>query len=155
MKSDRYIVVLSVLLAVIYFYAVEQIPSRDIGDPLGPKAIPRILGVLLLVAAGLLLLEMRLARKLQSPPGDERQLQDRGHVRLVAAIIALTLLYFAVFQWLGYALATAAYLLALMGYFNRGRWTSNVLTSGLFSFGSYLLFTKVFGAQLASGLLPF
>ena len=36
-----------------------------------------------------------------------------------------------------------------------GLFVANASTSVLFSFGSYLLFTRVFGAQLAAGILPF
>ena len=155
MKGDRAIVVCSICLAAVYFYAIEQIPVRDIGDPVGPKAIPRLLGGLLLLTVGLLLLEMRLAGK-KAPVTD--QATAAGGSRdawVVSGVVVLTLLYFAVFEWLGYALATTIYLTILMGFFNRPHWNINVLTATLFSFGSYLLFTKLFGAQLAQGVLPF
>ena len=156
MKSDRVIVVCSILLAIVYFYAIEQIPVRDIGDPLGPKAIPRILGVFLLVTAGMLMLEMRLTRtKFPIPEEGEAAPEGWRHYLVVGAVVLLTLLYFVVFERLGYALATTVYLYALMAYFNCGRWKTNMLTATLFSFVSYLLFTKLFGAQLAPGILPF
>ena len=63
MKTDRIVVVCAVLLAAVYFYATEQIPTLQIGDPMGAKAIPRLLGIALLVSAGLLWLESRLATK--------------------------------------------------------------------------------------------
>ena len=56
---------------------------------------------------------------------------------------------------LGYAIATSIYLLALTAYFNPGRWLANASTALLFSFASYLAFTRIFGAQLAAGVLPF
>lgn len=155
MKADRAIVVCSVLLAAVYFYAIEQIPSREIGDPLGAKAIPRILGVFLLLSAGLLMLEMRLARKNDQVTEEGGALEDGRHYLVVGTVVILTLLYFAVFERLGYAVATSIYLNGLMAFFNRGRWKANILTSTLFSFGSYILFTKLFGAQLAPGILAF
>ena len=42
-----------------------------------------------------------------------------------------------------------------MAYFNRGRWVMNVLSAVLFSLGSYLAFTRLFGSTLPSGILPF
>ena len=66
-----------------------------------------------------------------------------------------TALYFATFEWLGYAISTSIYLLALMAYFRRGRWMSNGLTSVLYSFGSYLIFTKLLLVSLPAGFLPF
>jgi len=153
-KSDRAIIVCSVLLAALYFFATEQIPTRDIGDPLGPKAIPRILGVILLFSVGMLVLEMVLAKRNGDVKQDEETPEDWGHSWVVGGIVVLTILYFLAFELLGYAISTSIYLLVLTSYFNRGRWTMNVLTSILFSFASYLMFTKLFGAQLAPGLLP-
>lgn len=147
--------VCSICLAAVYFYAIEQIPVRDIGDPVGPKAIPRVLGALLLLTVGLLMLEMKLARK-NAPVTEEHRAPDGyRHYFVIASVVILTLLYFAVFERLGYAVATTIYLSFLVAYFNRGRWMANLLTVTLFSFGSYLLFTKLFGAQLAPGVLPF
>jgi putative tricarboxylic transport membrane protein len=60
-----------------------------------------------------------------------------------------------VFESLGYVIATSIYLLVLMAYFNRGKWVANVLTSVLFSIGSYVMFVKLLGVSLAPGILPF
>ncbi|MEO7152259.1 MAG: tripartite tricarboxylate transporter TctB family protein [Burkholderiaceae bacterium] len=160
MKSDRYVIAGALLLAAVYFYATEQIPTLQIGDPMGAKAIPRLLGVVLLVSAGLLWLEMRLAAREPTPgatPGapDDAAPATQSHWPVVAGVVAWTALYFAAFETLGYALATSVYLIALTAYFNPGRWLANVSTSVLFSVVSYLAFTRLFGAQLAPGLLPF
>lgn len=157
MNADRAIMVCSVVLAAVYFYAIEQIPVRAIGDPLGPKAIPRILGVLLLISAGLLWLETRLSTKAEQASGRETPSGHRepANLAVVGAVVVLTVVYFAVFELLGYALATTGYLAVLMAYFNRGRWLVNLSTAVGFSFGSYLLFSRLFGAQLARGILPF
>jgi len=64
-------------------------------------------------------------------------------------------LYLAVFEWLGYAIATSIYLLILMAYFHRGKWTSNILTSVLYSFISYWMFSRLLGVSLPRGILPF
>lgn len=155
MKSDRVVVVCAVLLASVYFYATEQIPNLQIGDPMGAKAIPRLLGIALLVSAGLLWLESRAAARKSVPSAGAEGPAFRREWMVVAAVVAWTALYFLVFERLGYALATSVYLLALMAWFNRGRWTMNVLTAVLFSFASYLAFTRLFGAALAPGILPF
>ncbi len=160
MKSDRYVIIGAVLLAAVYFYATEQIPTLQIGDPMGAKAIPRLLGVVLLVSAGLLWLEMRLSareptrRALPTDP-DAAPPAPTSHLPVVAGVVAWTAAYLAAFETLGYAVATSIYLIGLTAYFNRGRWLANVSTSVLFSFVSYLAFTRLFGAQLARGLLPF
>ena len=167
MKSDRYVIGGAVLLAAVYFYATEQIPTLAIGDPMGAKAIPRLLGVVLLVSAGLLWLEQRLAARRDVPTlpplepqragadGSATPPAGRSHLLVVGAVVLWTALYFVAFERLGYALATSIYLLGLTACFNPGRWLANVATSVLFSFASYLAFTRIFGAQLPAGVLPF
>ena len=58
MIADRVIFACIIVVAAVYFYATAQIPTLDIGDPLGPKAFPRLLGVCLLLTGALLLFEM-------------------------------------------------------------------------------------------------
>ncbi len=54
-----------------------------------------------------------------------------------------TAVYFAVFEWLGYIISTAVYLIVLTAYFNRGKWIANILTSVLFGIGGYVMFSKL------------
>jgi putative tricarboxylic transport membrane protein len=152
--ADRVIFVCTLVLAGVYFYATEQLPSLEIGDPLGPKAFPRLLGVGLVITAIALLVEILRARK-TAPAAPKTEPSQRVAQWVVGAAAAWTLLYFLVFEWLGYVIATSVYLLVLTSYFNRGKWVANVLTSVLFSLGSYLMFTKLLGVTLAPGILPF
>ena len=176
MIADRVIFVLILVLAGVYFWATQQIPSLEIGDPLGPKAFPRLLGVALLVTAALLAGEMWKARHEKPPPAQAETKVDHAVVAsrggyggplwgahagtkveylTVAGIAVWTGLYFVLFEPLGYMIATTAYLLGLTICFNRGKWISNVSTSILFPVISYLLFTKALGVNLARGILPF
>ncbi|MFN7087966.1 MAG: tripartite tricarboxylate transporter TctB family protein [Burkholderiales bacterium] len=152
--ADRLIFVCTLVLAAVYFYATAQIPVPEIGDPLGPKAFPRLLGVGLLIAAAMLLVEILRTRKI-APSGEARARRDWRAVAVVAGAVVWTGAYFTLFEWLGYAVATSIYLLALTACFNRGKWVANVLTSVLFSFISYLVFTRLLNVTLARGILPF
>jgi putative tricarboxylic transport membrane protein len=164
--ADRVIFVCTLLLAGVYFYATEQLPSLEIGDPLGPKAFPRLLVIALVITAIILLLEI--LRKPKTAPAavavavagagagaGAADPRERGAKLVVAGAAIWTLLYFLVFETLGFVVATTIYLLVLMAYFNRGKWVANVLTAVLFSLGSYLMFTQLLGVTLARGILPF
>ena len=155
--ADRVIFVCILILAGIYFWATEQLPSLEIGDPLGPKAFPRLLGIALLVTAAVLLFEIIRGRK--PPPASSvtapKAAPGQTSVAIVAGVSVWTFLFFLVFEALGYVIAATLYLLALTFFFHRGKWKTNVLTSVLFSLVSYLLFTKVLGVNLARGILPF
>lgn len=153
--ADRVIFVCTLILAGVYFYATEKLPSLEIGDPLGPKAFPRLLGVLLVITAIILLFEMIRGRKVVTTDVPSRGPSTRGSHTVVAAVALWTFVYFLVFEFLGYVLSTSIYLLVLMVYFHKNKWTSNVLTAVLFSVISYLMFTKLLGVNLARGILPF
>lgn len=152
--TDRIIFVCTLLLAGVYFWATAQIPSLELGDPLGPKAFPRMLGVGLLIAAAMLLAEILRDRKTAKAAGTEAMKWERHHW-VVVAVAAWTALYVALFEPLGYMLATLIFLAGLTGYFNRGRHLMNVLTCVLFVIISYVAFTKLLGVNLARGIIPF
>jgi putative tricarboxylic transport membrane protein len=153
--ADRVIFVCTLILAGVYFYATEQLPSLEIGDPLGPKAFPRLLGIGLVITAIVLLVEILRGRKATPSVTPPKGPSSRGAQLIVAAVVVWTFLYFVVFEPLGYILSTTTYLLVLTGYFNRGKWVANVLTSALFSLVSYLMFVKLLGVNLPPGILPF
>lgn len=154
--ADRIIFVCTLLLAGVYFWATAQIPSLELGDPLGPKAFPRMLGVGLLIGAAMLLAEILRDRK-KPKPADAEAAPKRieSHHWVVVAVVAWTALYVALFEPLGFLLATTAYLLGLTSCFNRGRHLMNVLTCVLFTAISYFAFTQLLGVNLARGILPF
>ena len=152
MMIDRIIGALMLLLAAIYLYATAQIPTLEIGDPLGPKAFPILLGIALILAAILLLIE---TLKTGSAPAAGAAPEDRRHLWLIGGVTLWTALYFGVFDRAGYLVSTVVYLLVLTAVFNRGKWLANVLTSVLFAVGSYVLFVKILGVTLPTGVLSF
>ena len=83
MLTDKVIFVATLILAAVYFYATSQIPSLEIGDPLGPKAFPRLLGIGLLITAGILLMEILRARK-APPEADPNAVEHSAHRSLPA-----------------------------------------------------------------------
>jgi putative tricarboxylic transport membrane protein len=152
--TDRVIFVCTIVVAVVYLVATSHIPTLEIGDPLGPKAFPRLLGIGLLIAAGLLFLETWKDRDQQKPPAGGAATLDLRHLRVLAAVVVWTGVYYVVFERAGYIVASTVYLYALMAWFNRGKWLVNALSAVLFSASSYLLFVKL-DVNLPRGILPF
>ena len=154
--ADRVIFVCTLVLAGVYFYATERLPSLEIGDPLGPKAFPRLLTVALVITGVVLLLEiLRAPKTATAPAATPAEPGERSTHVLVALVVVWTFLYFLVFEALGFVVATALYLAVLMCYFNKGKWVTNIATAVLFSLGSYMMFTMLLGVNLARGILPF
>jgi putative tricarboxylic transport membrane protein len=151
--SDHIVLLLMLVLAAAYFFATEQIAELQMGDPLGPKAFPRILVVALLISAGMLFFEIRGKR---SSTQEESLSSHAGpaHFILLSLIVAWTFIYFALFETLGYVIATTIFLLALTTYFNRGKWVANILSCTLFTVATYEIF-RFLGVFLPKGLLPY
>ncbi len=154
MMTDRVIFVCTLIVAAVYLYATTLIPSLEIGDPLGPKAFPRLLGIGLIIAAGFLLVEMLKDSKSRSPEPEKTEPGDSRHLWILGGVVAWTGLYYAALQTLGYVVDSAIYLFVLMAWFNRGKWVANGLTAVLYSVLSYIMFVKL-DVNLPKGILPF
>lgn len=159
--TEKVIVACALLLTAIYAYMTEQITTLPFGDPLGPKAFPRILTAAMIIGVILLLFEM-LFSKTSDAAADTRSdgRSDEGGKPaldtkwIVAATIAFTGLYFFLFEPLGFVLSTSAYLLAMTMYFNRGKVVANAAVSLLLPIACNLIFSRLLGVELARGILP-
>lgn len=154
MMADRVIFVCTIVIAAVYFYATTLIPTLEIGDPLGPKAFPRLLGVCLLIGAALLFIEMWKDRKAAAPRPAAAAPTDLRHLWALAGVTAWTTAFYMIFERAGYIVATSVYLLVLMAWFNRGKWIANVVSAVLFSILSYIMFLKL-DVRLPPGILTF
>jgi putative tricarboxylic transport membrane protein len=153
--ADRIILVFILVLTGVYFWATSQIPTLEIGDPLGPKAFPRLLGAGMLLTAVMLLAEIIKERK-TAPSTEVPAPGERSQWRVIIAVTLGTFVFFVSFEFLGYMISVTAYLLAMTYFFNKnGRWMTNGLTSVIYGVGSYFIFTQALGVNLPRGLLPF
>jgi putative tricarboxylic transport membrane protein len=153
--ADRIILVFILVLTGVYFWATSQIPTLEIGDPLGPKAFPRLLGAGMLLTAVMLLAEIIKERK-TAPSTEAPAPGERSQWRVIIAVTLGTFVFFVSFEFLGYMISVTAYLLAMTYFFNKnGRWMTNGLTSVIYGVGSYFIFTQALGVNLPRGLLPF
>ncbi len=77
----------------------------------------------------------------------------REGARLVG-VVAVTFLYPAVLVPLGYLVATAVVMAALLALYNPGRWLANVAVGAGFSLASYYVFHVLLGVYMPRGLFP-
>lgn len=159
---DKAIVACAVVLAAWYAWMTEQVTVLPFGDPLGPRAFPRILTAALLISVLLLLCEMLFSRagkksehvlEAATPAGDASE-NGRDTRWVVAATVAVTALYFFLFEPLGFVISSSTYLLAMTMYFNPGRKVANALVSLLLPVTCYLIFSHLLGVDLARGIFP-
>jgi putative tricarboxylic transport membrane protein len=163
-RIERCLPVLTLAVAGLYLYFTEQIGEIGMTLPISGKVFPRLLSAALCIGAVLWFVE---TLRSEPTPGSSDSNSPttpkktdlpntgdgQGHWWVVAVVVLWTALLYVVFQPLGYVLATTAYLLPLMIYFNRGRWLANVTTAVLFSAGTYYLFAHLLSVPLPAGVL--
>ena len=144
------------VLAAVYMFLTYRLPVSDIGDPIGPRLFPFLVGIGLACSGVLVFLEAIKSasdrKQAEKSPGESRK---SGHPIVLAGVIAWVFAYFALFEWLGFALACSIFLLGFLAFFNRGKWVQNFFTAVCFSFGTYFIFNQFLGLRLAPGLLPY
>jgi len=154
MVTDRVILICTIVIAAIYLYATTLIPTLEIGDPLGPKAFPRLIGAAMLMAAVMLAIEMwkERAKPVARKPGDAPF--DPAVLKVLGAVTVWTGVFYGTLEPLGFIVATSIFLIPLTAWFNRGKWMANVISSIAFSALTYWLFVAL-DVRLPKGILPF
>jgi putative tricarboxylic transport membrane protein len=149
--AERVLAACTLVLAAGYLYATSTLPSFEFGDPLGPRAFPVLLGVLLAIAGVLLAIESWRPRPL--PPGEVPR--GASHPRAVAGVAIASVAFFALLEPLGYLVAITLYLFGTIWWLHGRRPFLCLTIAVLFAVGSYALFVKALGVSLAKGWLHF
>ncbi|MEZ5932947.1 MAG: tripartite tricarboxylate transporter TctB family protein [Alphaproteobacteria bacterium] len=142
--SDRIFGAIGLLLAVFFIWSATLIQESFISDPVGPKAFPIIIGVLLALASLVPIL-----RPDEAPawPTFDRLLE-------IAIAAAVMVAYALLLPELGFVIATAfaaAFLTWRLG--TQPVWS--LLVGVLTSLGIYAVFHLILGLSLARGPLGF
>ena len=151
--GDRLLIIIMTLVIGGYLFLALSLRELSFSGPVGPKTFPILIGVAGLLALGLLIVE-RLRGKngdAVSPAGAAAPSRPWA----VVGVVGWTVLYYMVFERLGFVLATIPYLLLLMVFFNRGRWVANLSVSLVFTVGVYVVFNRYLQLNLPAGLLGF
>ena len=152
--SDLALAAIAIAAATIYLVATYNLRTLVVVDPLGPKAFPALLGILMLLCGISLAITswQRYRSQVSSIPEDESGARN-SHPIAVGAVASWLLGYYLVFEPLGFVLATIFFLFGLMVYFNRGHWLTNAIVAILFPVVLDFIFSYVLGLTPAQGLL--
>jgi putative tricarboxylic transport membrane protein len=155
----------AVIGALIYLYADSQLPLVRIGDPLGPKIFPAIIGGGLLLSGLLLMLETyRKRRRVVSvsaaalspaPPVPAHAPQDRQRPGVLLGMLAWTVVYYFAFEPVGYLVSTVVFLLGLLTMFHRKKPRTNLAVALGFTAVIYAIFTQLLHVPMPQGILEF
>jgi putative tricarboxylic transport membrane protein len=132
------------LVAAIYTWMAFGMEWETEAGRIGPGFFPRIIGGLTVA-----LCVVAIVRALR-----ERRPAESGHGRLVALTAVGLLGYLLVFEYVGAALASVAFMLYLLSATNRGRTVANVVLAVLLPAALYAVFELGLNAGLPPGPLP-
>src|SRR5215470_12388899 len=157
LRAETALAACIIIGALIYLWADAALPPTRIGDPLGPKAFPALVGGGLILSGILLLLETwkkwRSAEFAATATRTELPLDRRRQLTL-CAMVAWTAIYYLCFDSIGYLIATPIFLLGLLSHFHRRHHVANAVVAVGFTAIVYALFTLLLGVPLPTGPLP-
>lgn len=152
---------ISLVLGVVYLFMTLRLPDVSIGDPLGPKLFPMIVGVGALLSGVLLVAgELRAAKSGRRQRADEETAVERSARKALYGKIGLTILaglvYGLLLDTVGYLISTFVFMMILMCLVNTiRRMAENTIISLGFSVITYVLFATIFQVSLPRGILAF
>lgn len=138
--ADRIVGVAMIGLAAFAAVQASNLHVPFSYDPVGPKAFP--LGLSILLAGLSLVLVFR--------PGANGEWPDKGTTFKLLAVLGVLLIYALLFTQLGFIVMTCFVATVLARLFEAS-WGKSFLTGLLMSLGSYVLFTQGLGISLPSG----
>lgn len=138
--TDRIFAILWLCICTVIVVQMLALSVPFAYEPVGPKAFPILLAILMALCCGALLIN----------PEPGIQWPNAGLLGKGVLLIAILLLYATFFETLGFPLATAVMVFAVHALFG-GRWWSGVLTAILVAVGGYLLFDRILEVSLPAG----
>lgn len=154
------LIALLVIAAGVFVIVMAQ-GIRSIGpvvDPLGPKAIPNVVGTLMVLGgAGIAISRVRRWRR---EPGhlveNEGEPDERGvpaSSAQAALMMALTFGYVVVMPYLGYPIVTLLFIAGALRVMRVRSWAAIVLTAVIYTVVTYLVFARVVNVNFPLGPL--
>jgi len=150
--------IIAIVIGGIYLVTTMLLPQMTMGDKLGPKLFPLVVGALALIAGAVLIIQDR-------NPKHTSKKTDFGFTKyktvwikiLLSTIVGIT--YGLVMDSLGFLLPTALFMFFISTLINKGRLVQNAIIAIAFSVITYGVFAVALKLSLPRGfieqLLPF
>ena len=145
--SDRVLGAVCVVASAAMAWAAQDYAAAISYEPVGPRAFPLLL--LLLITAALLYL---LCKPLSRQKAQEEPALDRHVSRKIVLCVAALLVYSALFEVMGFILSSVLFAVAMARLYGAS-WLQSGIGGGLIAVGLYLLFDYGLDVPLPLGML--
>jgi putative tricarboxylic transport membrane protein len=149
-----------ICFGIFYLYLTEHLPKIHLGDAVGPEGYPRILGIGI-IATGFVLLIIQLRRWYRVPGRlvpSEGEADDPAYPVSYFRVIFLILtvfLYLYLLPFIGYLLATPAFLSAILALSGIRTLKSLLVLPWVFTLLLFIVFGILARVRLPMGPLEF
>lgn len=140
--SDRLLGAACVVLAAAMAWAARDYVAPISYEPVGPRAFPLLLAVVLALGGAWLVVK----------PGAHRTGLSQAPLRALGLMAVAVVVFALVFEWLGFTLATLA-MTVPVGIAFGGNWRQSLVAGLGLGIALYVLFDKLLDVVLPTGLL--
>jgi putative tricarboxylic transport membrane protein len=153
-RSELGVALLLALLGGVVLWDAARI-STDFSQrgPVGPKAVPVLVGGLLLICAVLLALDVLRGGQGEAEAGEDIDLSHGSDWRTVLLLIGAFLANAALIDWAGWAISGAVLFWGSAYALGSRRYVRDAAIAIALSVGTFYLFTVGLGITLPAGLL--
>lgn len=161
LTSDLATGLISSVLGVVYLYMTFRLPDVSIGDPLGPRLFPLIVGIGAVISGAVLLAkEIRAGktRSAQAPKGEDAPdySSRKGTYRKIGLTLLAGIIFGLLLDQVGYLISSFVFMMTLMCLVNKlKRLAENIVIALGFSVVTYVVFAILFKVSLPRGILAF
>jgi putative tricarboxylic transport membrane protein len=148
----------AVVIGGIYLVTTMLLPQMKMGDRLGPKLFPTVVGVIAVVSGIILMIQDRLPGKASKKP-DFGFVKNKSLWLKILLTTAVGIAYGLVMDSLGFILPTTLFMFFISMLINKGRFVQNIIVAICFALISYGVFAVALKLSLPRGfieqMLPF
>ena len=153
-RSELGVVVLLVVLGGLVLWDASQIKSgvAQVGA-VGPKAVPYLVGGMLIVCAVVLAVDVLRGGRGEAEGGEDIDLRTRADWRTVGLLVAVFLANIVLVEPLGWGISGAVLFWGCAYALGSRRYVRDVVIAVVLSFGSFYIFSAGLGIPLPAGIL--
>ncbi len=152
MTKDTLTGIIAVLVGAVYTVTALLLPEMRMGDRLGPKIFPLVVGIGSILAGLVLILGDRKPGK-QSKKADFGFIEHKDIWLKILLTTVVGIVYGLVMDTLGFLIPTTLFMIFITTLINKGRLVQNAILSLAFSVITYGVFAVALQLSLPRGFL--